>query len=134
MDLYSWKYRVYGIKDNQIKDCKIFSPYTQFKIKGFEFQDTKKIYIYIYIYCVVIDDQNKNIVCNLNWKQCLFDFDARYRDQKFVFVFDQSTRTLFTSNIFIKVATIVSGEYLRHGKNFNINTFFTDCFVSKKRK
>ena len=45
MDLYSWKYKFYDIKDNQIKDCKIFSPYMQFKTKGFEFMDVKKIYI-----------------------------------------------------------------------------------------
>ena len=28
MDLYSWKYKFYDITDNQIKDCKMFSPYT----------------------------------------------------------------------------------------------------------
>ena len=130
MDLCNWKYKFYGIKDNQIKDCKIFSPYTQFKNKGFEFMDVKKKKKNR----VVIDDQNKNIVCNLNWKQCLFDFDARYRDQKFVFVFDQSTRTLFTSNIFIKAPTIENDEYLRYAKNFDINTFFTDWFVSKNKR
>ena len=42
VDLFSWKYKFYNIADNQIKDCKIFSPYTQFKNKGFEFEDTKK--------------------------------------------------------------------------------------------
>ena len=42
IDLYSWKYKFYDIKDNQIKDCKTISPYTQFKNKGFEFQDVKK--------------------------------------------------------------------------------------------
>ena len=42
MDLYSWINKFYDIKDNQIKDCKIFSPYMHFKNKGFEFQDIKK--------------------------------------------------------------------------------------------
>ena len=42
IDLYSWKYKFYHIKDNQIRDCKFSSPYTQFKNKGFEFQDVKK--------------------------------------------------------------------------------------------
>ena len=41
--LYSWKYKFYDIKDNQVKDCKISLPYTQFRNKGFEFEDTKKI-------------------------------------------------------------------------------------------
>ena len=27
-DLFSWKYKFYNIEDNQIKDCKMFSPYT----------------------------------------------------------------------------------------------------------
>ena len=81
--LCSWKYKFYDIKDNQIKYCKIFSPYRQFKNKGFEFQDVKKTKK-----ChVMIDNQNKNIVCNLNWKRYLFDFDARYCDQNLNFCF-----------------------------------------------
>ena len=39
MDLYSWKYEFYDSNDNQIKNCKIFSPYTQSKNEGFEFMD-----------------------------------------------------------------------------------------------
>ena len=84
-------------------------------------------------YHVIIDNQN-NIVCNLNWKRYLFYFDARYRDQNLIFVFDHSTRTFLTSDIFIKAATIVNNEYLRYGKNFDINAFFTDWFLSKKRE
>ena len=42
MDLYCWKYKFYDIKDNQMKDCKFFSPYTQFKNKGFVLMDVKK--------------------------------------------------------------------------------------------
>ena len=40
----------------------MFSPYTQFKTKGFEFEDSKKTKKYL----VVIDDQNKNIVSSMN--------------------------------------------------------------------
>ena len=129
MDLYSWKYKFYEIKDNQIKDCKIFSPYTHFKNKEFEFQDTEKATKYR----VAIDDQNKNIVCNLNWKWYLFDFDTCYCDQNFIFVFDQSTRTFLTSDIFIKAATIVNDEYLRYRKNCDINAFFANWFVFRKK-
>ena len=64
------------------------------------------------LYHVVIDDQNKNIVCNLNWKLYLFDFDGRYRDLNLIFVFDSSTETFLTSDIFIKAATIVNDKYL----------------------
>ena len=42
IDLYTCNYKFYDIKDNQVINCKIFSPYTQFKSKGFEFEDTKK--------------------------------------------------------------------------------------------
>ena len=97
----------------------------QFKNKGFEFQDAKKKKKSH----VIIEDQNKNIVCNLNWKRYLFYFDARYRDQNLIFVFDHSTRTFLTSDILIKATTIVNNEYLRHGKNFDINAFFTDRLV-----
>ena len=41
IDLYSWKYKFYDIKDNQVKDCKMLSTYTQFKNKGFEFEILK---------------------------------------------------------------------------------------------
>ena len=86
-----------------------------------------------YIYHVVIDNQNKNIVCNLNWKRYLFDFDVRYCDLNLIFVFGSSTKTFLTSDIFIKTATIVNKKNLRHGKNFDINAFFTDWFVSPKK-
>ena len=81
---------------------------------------------------MIIDDPNKNIVCNLNWKQHLFDFDARYHDLNLIFVFDSNAKTFLTSDIFIKAATIVNDKYLRYIKNFNINAFFTHWFVSKK--
>ena len=42
IDLYRWKHKFYDIKDNQVKDYKIFSLFMQFNNKGFEFQDTKK--------------------------------------------------------------------------------------------
>ena len=84
VDISSGKYKLYNITDNQIKDCKIFSPYTQFRNKSFKFEDTKKK-----IYCVVIDDQNKNIVSSMNWKRYLFDFDSHYSDQNLIFVYDQ---------------------------------------------
>ena len=65
-------------------------------------------------------------------KQYLFDFDAHYRDQNLIFLFNQSTRTFLTSDFFIKAGTIVNNKYLRYGKYFDINPFFTDWFVSQK--
>ena len=51
-----------------------------------------------------------------------------------IFVSDRSTRTFLTSDIFIKAASIVNDEYLRYGKTFDINAFFTYWFVCKKRE
>ena len=64
----------------------------------------------------------------------LFDFDVRYCDQNLIFVFDHSTRTFLTSDIFIKAATIVNNEYLRYGKNFDINAFLPIGLYLKKRE
>ena len=38
-------------------------------------------------YHVIRENQNENIVCILNWKRYLFDFDAHYRDQNTLFLF-----------------------------------------------
>ena len=62
--LFSCKYKFYDITENQVKDYKIFSPYTQFFKKGFAYEDTKKTKKYRF----VTDDQNKNIVSSINWK------------------------------------------------------------------
>ena len=85
-------------------------------------------------YCVIIDDQIKNIVCNLNWKGYLFDFEVSYCDLNLIFVFDSSTKVFLTSDTFIKATTIVNNEYLRYGKNFDINAFFADWIVSIKKE
>ena len=123
MDLYSW-----NTNFTTSKIINFFHSKRSLKIKALSSLMLKKKYR------VVIDDQNKNIVCNLNWTRYLFDFDARYRDLNLIFVFDSSTKKPFlTSDIFIKAATIVNDEYLRYGKNFDINAFFTDWFVSKKK-
>ena len=63
----------------------------------------------------------KILFCNLNWKRYLSDFDVRYCDLNLIFVFDSSTKTFLTSDIFIKAATMV--------KKFVINTFFINWFV-----
>ena len=44
----------------------------------------------------------------------------------------QAQKHFVASDIFIKAATIVN-KNLRYSKNFGINAFFTDCFVSKKK-
>ena len=73
-------------------------------------------------YRVFIVDQNKNIVSSMNWKQYIFDFDLRYRDQKLIFVYDQNQNKFLTNEIFPKIANIINDNYLRYGKNIDINT------------
>ena len=121
VDLFSSKYKFYDITDNQIKDCKVFSPYRQFKNKGFEFEDTKKKK-----YRVAIDDQNKNIVSSMNWKRYLFDFDSHYRNQNLIFVYDQKRNKFLTNELFVKTANIINDDYLRYGKNNNVNDIFNE--------
>ena len=58
-------------------------------------------------YRVFIVDQNKNIVSSMNWKQYIFDFDLRYRDQKLIFVYDQNQNKFLTNEIFPKIANII---------------------------
>ena len=55
-----------------------------------------------------MDNQNKNIISNSNRKHYLLDFDVHYHDLNLIFVFDHSTKTSLTSDIFIKAATIVT--------------------------
>ena len=54
-------------------------------------------------YRVFIDDQNKNIVCNLNWKRYVFDFDAHFHDLNLIFVFDHTTKIFLTNDILSKL-------------------------------
>ena len=122
VDLFSWKYKFYDITDNQIKDCKVFSPYRQFKNKGFELEDSKKTKKYR----VAIDGQNKNIVSSMNWKRYLFDFDSHYRNQNLIFVYDQKRNKFLTNELFVKTANIINDDYLRYGKNNNVNDIFNE--------
>ena len=101
---YSWKYKFYDVKDNLIKDSKIFSPYTQFLKKDLSFQDLaerKK-------YHVIIDNQGKNIVSTLKWDWWNFDFSWHYRDQNLIFVLDHSTEKFVTSNLLIELAETIN--------------------------
>ena len=42
MELFNHKHKFYNVVDNQIKNCKIFSPLSQFKYSGFEFANPKR--------------------------------------------------------------------------------------------
>ena len=55
----------------------------------------------------------------MNWKQYLFD-----RDQNLIFVYDQKRNNFLTNQIFVKIANIINNDYLRYGKNININDIF----------
>ena len=80
----------------------------------------------------VIDDKNENIVSSMNWKQCLFDFDSCYRDQNLIFVCDQNQNKFLTNEIFPKIANIINDNYLRYGKNIDINTNLMKRLLKKE--
>ena len=105
-------------------------PYTQFLNKDLSFQDLperKK-------YHVIIDDQGKNIVSTLKWERWNFDFNSQNRDQNLIFALDRSTGKFGTSNILIELAETINEKYLKIDKRFDINAFFTNWFVTKKRE
>ena len=60
----------------------------------------------------------------MNWKRYLFEFDSHYRDQTLIFVYDQKRKKFLTNEIFVKIANIINDDYLRYGKNININDIF----------
>ena len=68
----------------------------------------------------------------MNWKQYIFDFDLRYRDQKLIFVYDQNQDKFLTNEIFPKIANIINDNYLRYGKNIDINTNLMKRLLKKE--
>ena len=60
----------------------------------------------------------------MNWKWYIFDFDSHYRDQNLIFVYDQKRIKFLTNEIFVKITNIINDDYLRYGKNININDIF----------
>ena len=68
----------------------------------------------------------------MNWKQYIFDFDLRYRDQKLIFVYDQNQNKFLTNEIFPKIANIINDNYLRYGKNIDINTNLMKRLLKKE--
>ena len=82
---------------------------------------------------VIIDDQGKNIVSILKWDRWNFDFNSYYRDQNHFFVLDRSTGKFVTSNTLIEPAEAINKKYLKIDKRFDINAFFTNWFITKKK-
>ena len=68
----------------------------------------------------------------MNWKQYIFDFDLRYRDQKLIFVYDQNQNKFLTNEIFPKIANIINDNYLRYGKNIDVNTNLMKRLLKKE--
>ena len=68
----------------------------------------------------------------MNWKQYIFDFDLRYRDQKLIFVYDQNQNKFLTNEIFPKIPNIINDNYLRYGKNIDINTNLMKRLLKKE--
>ena len=64
MEFFSYKYKFYDVEDNQIKNCKIFSPLSQFKYDGFEFANPKRITVFR----TAIDSGRKKTKYSLEWE------------------------------------------------------------------
>ena len=70
----------------------------------------------------------------MNWKRYLFYFDSHYRDQNLIFVYDQKGKKFLTNEIFVKIANIINDDYLRYGKNHNINDIFNEWVAKTDNK
>ena len=77
MAFFSYKYKFYDVVDNQIKNCKIFSPLSQFKYNGFEVANPKRTAVFR----TVIDGKRKKIKYSLKWER---------KDLNALFVFNKS--------------------------------------------
>ena len=62
----------------------------------------------------------------MDWKRYLFDFDSHYHDHNLIFVYDQKRKKFLANEIFVKIANIINNDYLRYGKNININDIFNE--------
>ena len=62
----------------------------------------------------------------MNWKQYLFDLDSHYCDKNLIFVYDQKRNKFLTNEIFVNIPNIINDNYLRYGKNININDIFNE--------
>ena len=61
----------------------------------------------------------------MNWKRYLFDFDS-HRHQNLIFVYYQKRNKFLTNEIFLKIPNIINDDYLRYGKNVDINDIFKE--------
>ena len=123
----SYKYKFYDVVNNQIKNCEIFLPLSQFKYNGFEFANLKRTTVFR----AVIDGEIKKIKYSLKWEQKNFDFDAHQRDINALFVFDKSKNRFVSNKCYTKGLYIVHNEYLKHGKKPDVNDFYIDYFIRR---
>ena len=61
----------------------------------------------------------------MNSKRYLFDFDS-HRHQNLIFVYYQKRNKFLTNEIFLKISNIINDDYLRYGKNIDINDIFKE--------
>ena len=125
MEFFSYKYRFYNVVDNQIKNCKFFSPLSQFKSSSFEFTNPKRTTVFR----TAIDGERKKIKYSLEWEQKHSDFDANWRDLNALFVFDKSKGRFASNKFYTKGLYIVHDEHLSHWKKPDVNDFYIDYFI-----
>ena len=127
MEFFNYKYKFHDVVDNQIKKCKIFSPMSQFKYRGFEFANPKRTTVFR----TVIDGERKNIKYSLEWERKDFDFDAHWRDLNTLFVFDKSKDRFVSNKFYTEGLHIAHDEYLRHRKKLDVNDF---CIILQEEQ
>ena len=76
INYFSWHYKFYDVEEKNIRDCKICSPYNQFMNRSLIFTNKHLNYM------VGINEYQKQVTTDFQYKRYLFDFDATYRDKR----------------------------------------------------
>ena len=135
VDQNSYKYKFWDTKEKKIRDCKIYSPYSQLLGKGFNFE-RKEI-------------KGMNLIVRLNEEQTFLESfllhrspksgteylnfflgKAYYRDMTLLYVYDKQNKQWFTSGPEFFNEAIC--EKVRN-KNFHLKAFALEYFHVEKK-
>ena len=126
INLYSWHYKLYDVKENKIRNCKIYLPCEHFKNRGFIFKSLA--FTNGATYHVGLNEYLDQRTGDFLYKHYLFNFDSSYQDRNLFFIFDPKKDEFIGSDP--NYHFIANDRFMRNGervpevKNFLLN-FYT---------
>ena len=126
INLYSWHYKLYDVKEKKIRDCKIYSPYEHFKNRDF----ISRILAFTNgaTYHVGLNEYLDQRTGDFLYKRYLFNFQSSDQDRNLFFILDPKKDEFIGSDPNYHFAA--NDRFLRNGervpkvKNFLLN-FYT---------